>query len=65
MKIAYKSDILQLVESKRDKVSILGQALGLMQQYGGRSKVDCIALAMGYEIGWDYEKDCTKYIKGE
>ena len=36
-----------------------------MQQYNGRSKTDCIALAMGFEIRWDDELQTDLYIKGE
>jgi len=38
-----------LFNKKRDKVAILWDALDYMQQYNGRSKTDCIAIAMGYE----------------
>lgn len=35
--------------TKKDKVSILWDALDYMQSYNGRSRWYCVALAMGYE----------------
>jgi hypothetical protein len=40
---------------KRNKVDILMEALDYMQQYNGRSKLQCIALAMNYELTQDDE----------
>ena len=36
--------------SEGNKNNVLYEALDFMHQYNGRSKTDCIALAMGYEI---------------
>lgn len=37
-------------KNKSEKIGILWEALGEMQYYNGRSKLECIALAMGLEI---------------
>lgn len=42
-------ELNELYNKKRNKVEILWEALDYMQQYNGRSKVDCVALALGYE----------------
>ena len=34
---------------KDEKIDILYEALDYMQQYNGRSRFTCIAMAMGYE----------------
>lgn len=34
--------------SKDEKIKVLYEAIGIMQQYNGRSRVLCIAMAMGY-----------------
>ncbi len=36
--------------SKDEKIRILNIVVDLMQQYNGRTKFDCIAIAMGYQI---------------
>lgn len=39
----------------RDKIQILWDAIDVMQQYNGRTKKQCVAIAMGYEEtenGW-------------
>jgi hypothetical protein len=43
------------------KIEILLDALDCMQQYNGRSKMDCVILAMGY----DYIEDANgkQYFK--
>jgi hypothetical protein len=33
----------------KEKYSVLWDALDYMEQYNGRSKMDCIILAMGYK----------------
>ncbi len=35
--------------SDKEKVIVLSEALSHMQQYNGRSKLTCIAFAMGYK----------------
>lgn len=35
-------------KSKEEQVQILWGALGLMQSFNGRSKIDCIAITMGF-----------------
>lgn len=44
--------------SYKKKTQVLNAALDFMQQYNGRSKMECIALGMGYEPTDDdmYEK---------
>lgn len=44
------------------KLEILWQALDYMQQYNGRSKMLCIALAMGYN---NIEGESNTYFKKE
>jgi len=46
--------------SSRKKVEILYEAIDYMQSYNGRSKILCIALAMGYE---NTEGSSTTYVK--
>lgn len=63
MNAVYTSDYIlkkfnRLSNSK--KVDVLYEALDNMQQYNGRSKFDCIAMAMGYKTEFG-END--KYIK--
>ena len=48
-KIFTDEQIWNMFEKKRDKVNILFEALDFMQQYNGRSKTQCIGLAMGLE----------------
>lgn len=36
--------------SMSEKVDVLTSALYYMEQYNGRTRADCIALGMGYEI---------------
>lgn len=45
--------------SNRKKVEILEEAIDHMRFYNGRSKIDCIAFAMGYQQDNDgnYVKD--------
>lgn len=43
-----------------EQVKVLWDALDFMQQYNGRSRYDCIILAMGYEL-----VDEGKYIKNQ
>lgn len=45
------------------KVDILINALDEMQSYSGRSKMTCIALAMGYETTWCDNDNVLKFIK--
>jgi hypothetical protein len=35
--------------SLKKKIEVLDEALDYMQQYNGRSKLKCIALAIGYD----------------
>jgi hypothetical protein len=46
--------------SLKKKNDILYDALDFMQQYNGRSKFLCIAMAMGYD---NYEGENNTYIK--
>lgn len=46
-----REEVWNLFNKKCNKVDILMEALDYMQQYNGRSKICCIALAMGV----DYE----------
>jgi hypothetical protein len=39
----------------KDKVEVLSSAIDYMQQFSGRTKVECIAMAMGYERTHDGE----------
>ncbi len=50
MKPLTDSEVWDRFEKKRNKVDILFEALDFMQQYNGRSKVQCIALAMDVEL---------------
>lgn len=40
-------EILEMFHEKRNKVEILWEALEYMQQYNGRTRIECIGLAMG------------------
>lgn len=46
--------------TKDKKIEVLIEALDYMQQYNGRSKTLCIAMAMGYD---NYEGDSKSYFK--
>lgn len=46
--------------TKDKKIETLMEALDYMQQYNGRSKFNCIALALGYE---NYEGEDDTYAK--
>lgn len=46
--------------SKTKKIEILWEALNYMQQYNGRSRFKCVALAMGYENPEGDEKSYNK-----
>lgn len=50
-KIYQSDDIDEMFSrlSKSKKIAVLMSALSHMQSYNGRSKIGCIALAMGYE----------------
>lgn len=37
----------------KDKVDVLSSAIDLMQQYNGRTKEECIIMAMGFERNSD------------
>ena len=39
-------DVWERFEKKRNKVDILFQAIGYMQQYNGRTVKECVELAM-------------------
>lgn len=41
-------------QTKDKKISILYEAIDIMQQYNGRSRFLCIAMAMGYD-NWEGE----------
>jgi len=43
-------EVMELFEKKRNKVEILWEALDYMKQYNGRSRVECIALAMNVDL---------------
>lgn len=45
------------------KNHILYNALDYMQSYNGRSKIQCIAYAMGYESNWCDETNQIIYTK--
>jgi len=47
-----KQEALELYEkmSYKKKVEVLWDALDLMQQYNGRTRYECIALALGVEV---------------
>lgn len=46
--------------TKDKKIAVLMDALDYMQQYNGRSKFLCIAMAMGYD---NHEGDNISYYK--
>ncbi len=46
-------DIMDLFQKSKGKLNILWESLSCMQQYNGRSKITCIAMAMGYETDGD------------
>lgn len=48
--------------SPAHKIVILTHALDYMQQYNGRSKAQCICLAMGYEESYD-SNDTLIWVK--
>lgn len=49
--------IWKMFEKKRDKVDILLNALDYMREYNGRSRVQCIGLAMGLEQSVAYDEE--------
>jgi hypothetical protein len=46
--------------TKDQKINILYEAIDIMQQYNGRSRFLCIAMALGYE---NFEGERTTYTK--
>jgi glutaredoxin-related protein len=42
--------------TKDEKINVLYEAIDIMQQYNGRSRFLCIAMAMGYR-NWEGEND--------
>lgn len=49
-------------KTKDNKIDILYEALDYMQSYNGRSRLDCVALAMGFTYTTDdNNEEC--YIK--
>ena len=60
--IKTSKEIMEEFEKKRNKVDILWEALDWMQSYNGRSKTDCVAFAMGYEININ-DSNCNTYRK--
>lgn len=46
--------------TKDEKISVLYNAISYMQNYSGRSRFLCIAMAMGYD---NYEGDNKSYYK--
>jgi len=50
--------IWEMFNKKRNKVNILLEALDFMQQYNGRSPMQCIGLAMGLsqEVAYNEEE---------
>lgn len=46
--------------TKNKRIEVLLEALDYMQSYNGRSKILCIALAMGYD---NYEGDDKSFFK--
>ncbi|MGI9569271.1 MAG: hypothetical protein ACR2PH_05930 [Desulfobulbia bacterium] len=50
--------------SRDQKHNILWEAIDFMQQYNGRSRWDCIALAMGWECEQWIEDGRTIYVEG-
>lgn len=55
-------ELCTLFDKKRNKVDIMMDALDYMQQHNGRTKIDCIALALGYE---DIEGDNDYFTRVE
>jgi hypothetical protein len=55
-------DIINLLNKSKLKANILWYALDYMQSYNGRTKADCVALAMDYDIR-NYENGEHYYIK--
>lgn len=49
MKYYTMDEISEQFSKKRDKVSLLWDALDYMQQYNGRTRWQCVAMAMGYD----------------
>ena len=45
-----KKEVLEMFQMKHNKVDILWDALDCMQQYNGRTKIECVALAMGVDL---------------
>jgi hypothetical protein len=45
------------------KIDTLWLALDLMQQYNGRTKYDCVFMAMGYDIDFNDESEMVYYKK--
>jgi hypothetical protein len=56
-KLIKDEQIMARFNSKRNKVEILWEALDYMQQYNGRTKVQCIGLALGYS--YDQMESCN------
>lgn len=48
--------------TKDKTIDVLFDALDCMQQYNGRSKMLCVAMAMGYE---NYEGESDTYTKAK
>lgn len=46
--------------TKDEKINILYEAIDITQQYNGRSRFLCIAMALGYE---NFEGESTTYTK--
>jgi hypothetical protein len=44
------------------KISVLHEAIDIMQQYNGRTRFTCIGMAMGYE---NYEGESTTWTKNK
>jgi len=44
----------------KEKTKVLYDALDYMQEYNGRSKLDCVILAMGYKVHNEDEDTYTK-----
>jgi hypothetical protein len=53
-----RSEYNKLSSAKKNE--ILYEAIDIMQQYNGRNRFLCIAMAMGYD---NYEGDSNKYTK--
>lgn len=62
MKTKTSSEVLKeyVNLSNAKKVSVLNDAIDYMQQYNGRTKFLCVAMAMGYEQDSNNENN---YIK--